>query len=280
MAAVITRGTPLCAGHSAAISGRLVRLGIKINDYQGDVLDLLKEAPAPSQDQQVGSPTAQGSAASSQSSPAAAPLQEAASTVPLDPAAQCECQHSRGAHTRGFRHGCAFCDCKAFREWVPQVETVENALPQDLARALEMLAQQPGFRDLDSKHIAALGQYGRRRYFASGSILLDWGDASDRVFLILSGSVQAELPAQGDKPARTLHLGPGEIVGTRALLRRVQHVATMRAVDDLYVHQLTRERLELVFRENKSMYLAFSLALLLGVRYRECLLLLGQGVRH
>ncbi|HLY66664.1 MAG TPA: hypothetical protein VKU60_14105, partial [Chloroflexota bacterium] len=50
---------------------------------------------------------------------------------------------------------------------------------------------------------------------------------------------------------------PGEIVGTRALLRGSEHVATIRATKDVFALELTREEVRDSFRRNTSLALAF-----------------------
>src|SRR5579862_1187551 len=179
----IVNAVSLCPGHMAAVRGRLVRMRTSIEQFEGDVLQLLRtEYQAP-----VYSTPGQRLAAGASLPGHLAPAEP--KPLALDPGTECECRHSLGAHARAKRE-CSFCACPGFQEWINPQVVAEKPLFRDVAEALGKLAQQPGFRDLEREHLMALGRYGRRRFFAHGSILFDRGDASDRVYLLLSGEVE------------------------------------------------------------------------------------------
>lgn len=245
----IVNAVSLCPGHMAAVRGRLVRMRVPLDEFKGDALQLLRtEYQAP-----VYSTTGQRMAAGAALPGRIGPVEPRHAA--LDPSTECECRHSFGAHARANRE-CSFCACPGFQEWINPEVVAEKPLFRDVAQALGKLAQQPGFRDLEREHLMALGRYGRRRFFAHGSILFDRGDAGDRVYLMLSGEVQTELPLEAGRE-RVVQFQPGEIVGTRALFRGGEHVATIRAVKDVFALELTREEVRDSFRRNTSLALAF-----------------------
>jgi MFS family permease len=72
---------------------------------------------------------------------------------------------------------------------------------------------------------------------AAGKPVFSQGDVGDRFYLIEAGT--AEVRGDG-KPVATL--GPGEVFGEIALLRRVPRTATVRARTDLRLQSLTSDR--------------------------------------
>jgi hypothetical protein len=244
----LINGTVLCPGHTAAVRGRLVRMRLSIEEFKGDVLQLLRTEYSPPA---YSTPAARRAAGA----PAPGHLTVQPHAPEEDLATECECRHSLGAHVREGRQ-CSFCSCLGFQEWVNPDVVVAKPLPRDVAAALEKLGEQPGFRDLAHEHLVALGKYGRRRYFAGGSILFDRGDASDRVYLLLSGELQTELPLPNGGE-RIVRFEPGDIVGTRALLRGTEHVAPIRANCEVYALELTKDEVRESFRRNMSLALAF-----------------------
>jgi MFS family permease len=72
---------------------------------------------------------------------------------------------------------------------------------------------------------------------AAGKTVFDQGDVGDRVYLIEAGT--AEVRGDGKSVAT---LGPGEVFGEIALLRRVPRTATVRARTDLQLQSLTSDR--------------------------------------
>ena len=72
---------------------------------------------------------------------------------------------------------------------------------------------------------------------AAGTTVFSQGDVGDRFYLIEAGT--AEVRGDG-KPVATL--GPGEVFGEIALLRRVPRTATVRARTDLQLQSLTSDR--------------------------------------
>jgi hypothetical protein len=75
------------------------------------------------------------------------------------------------------------------------------------------------------------------RRVASGATVFSQGDAADGCYVIESG--RAEVVGDGRRVAT---LGPGDLVGEIALLRRVPRTATVRALTDLDLRHLEGDR--------------------------------------
>lgn len=79
-----------------------------------------------------------------------------------------------------------------------------------------------------------------KKTFKKGDILLREGDAGDVAYVIESGSV--EILLQRDSTLIQIGTrGPGSIIGEMALIDDKPRTATIRAVEDCYVLEITRE---------------------------------------
>jgi signal-transduction protein with cAMP-binding, CBS, and nucleotidyltransferase domain len=170
---------------------------------------------------------------------------------------RCECGHSGTAHIRDRTHACAFCECGRYLPDAAAGELAPRLEPNEVTRALQLLGENPAFAGVTSWHLSALGRRGRKRLFMAGSILMDKGDSSDRLYFLLKGVVQVERPAAGALPALSAELGPGDIVGEVGLLHGHRHTATVTALEDLRVLEINKDDLQAVFHEDHALLLAF-----------------------
>jgi cyclic nucleotide-binding protein len=166
----------------------------------------------------------------------------------------CACGHSSSAHRRG---ACAFCECQAYKQDELIVEHTPQREPDEVWAALEMLALKPAFQGLTPLHLTTMAQRGQKRLLMAGTTLMDKGDSSDQLYLLLKGEVHVERPPVGALPALSADLGPGEIVGEVGLLHGVRHSATVTASTDLRVLEIGREALQEVFHQDHRLLLAF-----------------------
>ena len=170
------------------------------------------------------------------------------------PERPCACGHSTSAH----RHGpCSFCECPAYKQDELIVEHKPQREPDEVWAALELLALKPAFQGLTPLHLTAMAQRGQKRLLMAGTTLMDKGDSSDQLYLLLKGEVHVERPAAGALPALSANLGAGEIVGEVSLLHGVRHSATVTASTDLRVLEIGREALQEVFHADRRLLMAF-----------------------
>ncbi|HLY67457.1 MAG TPA: cyclic nucleotide-binding domain-containing protein [Chloroflexota bacterium] len=161
----------------------------------------------------------------------------------------CVCDHSQAAHGRLSAGGCAFCACKAFRPAEPRELPVPDApLEPEIAAALDVLAQHVAFQQVSAADLDALGRRGGKRYFPDGTILMDKGDKSDRLFLVLKGSFRVERYAR-NKLAFLGRLGRGEIVGEVGLLASARRSSTVQAVGEVVVLEFTKPEVQGLLRK-------------------------------
>jgi len=171
---------------------------------------------------------------------------------------KCVCRHSLAAHGRSGTSICGFCLCTSFRAEPPREPLrTEAGLDPVVAASLRVLARNPAFAELDTDELAAMGRQGRKRIVPVGTILIDEGDASDRVYLLLDGHVRVERDATDETGALLAALGPGDIVGEAALLRGTRHTATVRATDDVLLLELTYRNVQDLLDSSPELRMAF-----------------------
>jgi CRP-like cAMP-binding protein len=173
---------------------------------------------------------------------------------PLPPERPCACGHSFSAHRR---RPCSFCDCQAYKADELIVDHMPKREPDEVWLALEMLAAKPAFQGLTPLHLTVMAQRGQKRLLMARTTLMDKGDSSDQLYLLLKGEVHVERPAAGALPALSADLGPGEIVGEVGLLHGVRHSATVTASTDLRVLEIGRQALQEVFHTDRRLLMAF-----------------------
>jgi hypothetical protein len=98
------------------------------------------------------------------------------------------------------------------------VTKVESALERELSKAIMQSGEKP-----------------KRRKVAKGKTLVEQGDPGQDLFLLLNGVLAVEV--DGEKVAE---LGPGAVLGERALLEGRGRTSTLRAVTDARVAVVTK----------------------------------------
>ena len=182
-----------------------------------------------------------------------------AALSPSESTMHCACGHSEAAHARTAGAGCAFCNCRAFH--VPEDSKspphADPDKPDELTGALAILAQNPAFSNLAPGELDALAQRGQKRIILKDAIVMDKGQVSDRLYLVLQGRISVNRPAAGAVAELRATLGPGDIVGEVGLLHGALHTATVTALDDLHVLEFMKDDLRAVFQEHHGLQLAF-----------------------
>ena len=103
---------------------------------------------------------------------------------------------------------------------------------------IERLRQLPLFGELDHHDLSQLMRWVREEEIADGALLFEQGSMPHDVFVIEAGSV--EVVRDGRSVAT---LGPGEIVGERALLKLERRWASVVAVGHVRVVALSADDL-------------------------------------
>ena len=115
------------------------------------------------------------------------------------------------------------------------------------ARKTELLAGIPLFTSCNDRELGQVAALTVPAEFPAGAVLTRQGQAGGIAFVIASG--RAEVVRGGRRLAR---LGPGDVVGELSLIDGEPRSATVKAVDDLEVLEISAKDLERLLRKAPS----------------------------
>ena len=115
------------------------------------------------------------------------------------------------------------------------------------ARRIELLSAMPLFSTCNQRELAQVAALTVPAEFPAGSVLTRQGAAGGIAFVIASG--KAEVVRGGRRLAT---LGPGDVVGELSLIDGEPRSATVRALTDLEVLEISAEDLRRLLRKAPS----------------------------
>lgn len=115
------------------------------------------------------------------------------------------------------------------------------------AKRVELLAQMPLFAACSQRELAQVAALTVPAEFPAGSVLTRQGASGGLAFVIASGS--AEVVRGGRRLAR---LGPGDVVGEMSLIDGEPRSATVRALSDMEVLEVSADDLRRLLRKAPS----------------------------
>ena len=108
-----------------------------------------------------------------------------------------------------------------------------------LEHDIRRLAAIPLFGDLEIEALRLIAFSGETRMFRTGDVLFREGEAADGGFVLMVGSIAIESkPTTGRPPPQTV--GPGVLIGERALFSPMARPATATAREPATVLKITR----------------------------------------
>jgi len=125
-------------------------------------------------------------------------------------------------------------------------------------------------RDLAAHEIALLDGKMPLRHFGPGDVVCREGEPSDRMWLVLRGSVSATV-AVGDRVHRLACLGPGTVFGEMSLIERGTRSADVIADGDVVCRELSRDTVDEICRDHPGLAASLlrSVAQALALRVRS-----------
>jgi MFS superfamily sulfate permease-like transporter len=106
------------------------------------------------------------------------------------------------------------------------------------------------FEGLPAEEMTALEKVLTRREFKRTQTLCREGDAGDRMWLIVKGSVSVRITTDAGEERRIAGLGRGTTVGEMALVESVPRSATIVADDDVVCYELSRTGFDMLLNDH------------------------------
>lgn len=115
--------------------------------------------------------------------------------------------------------------------------------------ALNAMKESPIFCGLDESDLDELVASGRRSIVSPGTCLIHEGEPGQSLLVILSGEVEVVRDTGGSE-ASLARFGPGSFVGEMALIDNAPRSATVRALTDAEVLEITRDQFDRLLDES------------------------------
>jgi CRP-like cAMP-binding protein len=171
------------------------------------------------------------------------------------PATQCVCRHSVTAHNVGSQKACSFCSCESFRDPADVPQPVAPLSEQAL-KALAILEKNPAFKHVPPEHLEEMARLGHRRLYLDGYLLMEQGEPSSSLHILVKGSCKVEREVPGREPIFLAELHPGDVVGEMGVLNNEPRSATVTALEDLETLELDAAALKNIFKQDPDVLIA------------------------
>jgi len=137
--------------------------------------------------------------------------------------------------------------------------------------AEELFAETNLFRALSTEEVREIVRVCETRNIAAGDLLFQEGDPARALYMVQSGEFEVRSSSDAGAEVILAHLGPGAVVGEMALLVGSERSATVEALSDCVVFELSQEAFAVLRakRRHAAYKLILNLASTLGDRRRH-----------
>lgn len=127
------------------------------------------------------------------------------------------------------------------------------------------------FRDLSTEEVREIVRVSEQRGIAAGDLLFQQGDEARALYMIQSGELEVRATSPFADEVVLAHLGPGAVVGEMALLEGGSRSATVEALSDCTVFELSHDAFNALRsrKRHAAFKLILNLARTLGERRRQ-----------
>jgi len=130
----------------------------------------------------------------------------------------------------------------------------------------DMIGEPTLFAELAPADIELIASHGVTRRYAKGSVLINEGDESDSLYVILDGKVKVYLSDENGKEVILRIQGAGEYFGELAIIDSAPRSASVITVETTRISVVTRAGFEQCMRENDDVALQLIRSLAARVR--------------
>ncbi len=123
---------------------------------------------------------------------------------------------------------------------------------------LELISTMPLFSALSPASLEKLVDRSSERHLVGGEILMREGDSGDSMFVLSSGRLRASVLDSDELATVVGEISAGETVGEMALLTDQTRSATVRAVRDSILLELTRDAFQELVAEEPAALVAIA----------------------
>ncbi len=135
----------------------------------------------------------------------------------------------------------------------------------------EQLARVPFFEGLTREALGLIAQVATEESHATGTKLFQFGDAGDKLFVVLEGKVRISREVAGMGEEALAVLGPGEVFGEMSLLDEAPRSADARVHESCRVLVIRKEAFDdlLYLHKDLAYEVLWNSVRILGMRLRE-----------
>jgi CRP-like cAMP-binding protein len=122
-----------------------------------------------------------------------------------------------------------------------------------------LLRKVPTLRPLTDREVQKLATRARRVVFGPLDRIVIQGEKGSSLFLVESGSVEVMVRGEDGRDTTVATLEPGAVFGEFALLTGAERTATVRAVDEVYLFEITKEALQPIIEARPQLVVELSM---------------------
>lgn len=128
-----------------------------------------------------------------------------------------------------------------------------------VADVAELLRKVPALKPLTDREVQKLAGKARRVVFGPLDRIVIQGEKGSSLFLVESGSVEVMVRQEDGRDTTVATLEPGAVFGEFALLTGAERTATVRAVDEVYLLEITKEALQPIIEARPQLVVELSM---------------------
>ncbi len=138
------------------------------------------------------------------------------------------------------------------RELRPKRISLDAGHPQQRSpeERRDLITRNPLFGDLNEEEQVSLARSSRCVRFAPGEVVVLEGDSGDSLYQVVQGTLEVLKQRQDGQAAQVASLRPGDIFGEMSLLTDSNRSATVRAIEECMLLEVSRQQIAPLLQRN------------------------------